>query len=407
MNKVLTVLSIFILSVVAVYAEPTVSSVMVCPLNATFNIDLTSEYYPTHPTGDDVYLIWDPGITNDDENVFTDNAIIGIAEFNYYGITSDETLYYSIDVSSASGAYEFISQSDPAYKRPYKIYVSVAWNKSDRSQNRWGAYEVTNEDSTERKPVPYEYEYHESGTMVFDIIIALPDSANIDDGVLNYEGKNYFIGEKDDYATMITATISITTEDGTEVDKAVVSFPCTGYVSNSNTVNTDLYSLLVTPTHNISNIQLSKTGTTQKIANIDFLYGVNKNSETPIGNPAIFISSSNNPYDSGAERFRFVHTDATNFITSRNSITYKLVVSDGKSRTEFDGTDYLDSGAYDFSGLENQLRIQSTKAYYNNQSFWTSWWYYNGEINLILDSHPDILNAGRYESSIYIHVMSL
>lgn len=406
------IINLIILSIIMfpLFSAPEVNNVSVWPLNGSTSIDLLSDDYPDRETGDGVYPTWIEGTTITGTNQFLDKNIIGLAQIGFNGMTNTERLYWSIDVISSTGDYELVSQSESAYKRPFKIFTVVSWPQYTTNQNRdgrIGTYEIVNGAGTERKAFPYQNGYS-SGYLIFDILIALPENDDDGDGVLTYNGRNYFVADKEDYATMVTATVSITKEDGTLVDKAVISFPVTGYVSRAGgEATSNLFSLLVTPTANSRNIQLEKTGTSMQVASIDFLYGIVRGSDTPIGNPAIFLSSSSNPYDSAAEQFRFVHSQAGSFTTSRNSITYKIIVSDGITRTEFDGTDFVPSGATNFNSLENKLEIRSNTAYYTargNTPY--SWWDYNGTINLVLDSHPDIMNAGRYESSVYIHVLS-
>ncbi len=410
MKRFCTIIYISLITIYMLFAAPAVNNVSVWPLNGATSIDLLSKDYPDRNTGDGVYPSWISGTTITGDNQFLDKNIIGLAQIGFSGMELNNRLYWSIDVVSSNGDFELVSQSESAYKRPFKIFTVVSWPQYTTGSNpdgRIGTYEITSGASTDRKAFPYQARQN-SGYLVFDILIALPSNDDDGDGVLTYNGRNYYVADKEDYATMVTATVSITKEDGTLVDKAIISFPVTGYISrNGGSATSNLFSLLVTPTPNSKNIQLEKTGTSQQIATIDFLYGTVNNSATPIGNPAIFLSSSIDPYNSEAERFTFIHDNANSFITSRNSITYRIVVSDGITRTEFDGTDYIPAGSSNFNLLQNKLGIQSNTAYYTargNNPY--SWWDYNGVINLILDSHPDLMNAGRYESSVYVHVLS-
>lgn len=415
---VLTITTLFIM-LFPIIAAPSVNDVRIWPLNGSTSINLLSKDYPERDTGDGVYLKWVGGASNQNKGTFLDKNIIGLAQIGFDGMTQNERLYWSIDVVCSNGDYKLVSQSESAYSRPFKVFTVVSWPQytAKNGDGRLGVYEIVSGSSTTRKAFPYERESnwwggtttYDSGYLVFDILIALPENDDDNDGVLTYNGKNYFLADKEDYAAMVTATVSVTKEDGTLVDKAIISFPVTGYVSyNSSATLSDKFSLLVTPNDYSRNIQLENTGVSQQIATIDFLYGIRNGSATPNGSPAIFLSSSSNPYDSSAGKFTFIHEDAGSFITSRNSITYKIVVSDGVTRTEFDGTDYVSSGAENYNNLENKLSIQSNVAYYSARGDTPySWWDYNGTINLILDSHPDIMNAGRYESSVYVHVLAL
>lgn len=414
---VFTITTLFIM-LFPIIAAPSVNDVRVWPLNGSTSINLLSKDYPDRNTGDGVWPNWVSGTSNQSQGTFLDKNIIGLAQIGFGGMTENERLYWSIDVVCSNGDYKLVSQSESAYSRPFKIFTVVSWPQYTTSNNgdgRVGTYEIVSGSSTTRKAFPYvstgnwwNPTVYDDGYLVFDILIALPGNDDDNDGVLTYNGKNYFLADKEDYAAMVTATVSVTKEDGTLVDKAIISFPVTGYVSyNSSSTLSDRFSLLVTPNDYSRNIQLENTGVSQQIATIDFLYGIRNGSATPNGRPAIFLSSSSNPYDSSAGKFTFIHQDAGSFTTSRNSITYKIVVSDGVTRTEFDGTDYVPSGSSNFDNLENKLTIQSNVAYYSARGDTPySWWDYNGTVNLILDSHPDIMNAGRYESSLYVHVLS-
>lgn len=418
--KRLTIISILLILAMSSLSSVNITNISVAPKEGSFNINMTADYYPDRASvigeGSNNNLSFGSRTgTTTSVTKYNDINMVSIAEFVYEDLdTTNDEIYFSIEVKTATGDFEFVSQSDSTYSRPFKLYMVGKYRETGRhSANTLGSYEIMN-NFADRKLIPSNYE---DGIIWFDIILALPGTWVKEGEILNYNGKNYFLAEKNDYAALFTVIVTLTDKNGNILKTASASYPCTGYVDTSSTAHNDSFSMMVTPAPASKNIQLSKTGAAQKIADISFTYGVNRdesNGTTPNGNPVVFISSSNNPYNADAEQFRFVQSNSGSFLTSRNSITYEVTALNEAKRIVFDGTDYMDASG----NVANQLPLVSKSQYFESdytvififgsqQDFTQSWYDYQGELYLTLDSHPDIMNAGRYESSVFIHIMDV
>lgn len=410
-KAVLTLL--FLLSMPLAFSI-TIDNIAVAPKEGSFNIKMDADYYPDRASvigeGNNNQLDFgsrDGTTTN--VTKYNDINIVSIVEFNFSNLkTQSEEIYYTIDVTTSTGLFEFVSQSDSAYSRPFKLYLVASHRGTNgwfNSTTRLGSYEIMN-NFADRKRIPST---NTSGRIWFDIILAFPEKSTdwIKDGeILNYGGKTYFLAPLNDYAAYFTVTVSLTDETGSVIDSASASYPCTGYIDANEVLHNDNFSMMITPSAEASNIKIENTGSMQKIANVSLSYGVNK-STAPTGNPVVFISSSSNPFNAKSEQFRFVHSGADGFITSRNSITYKVIATSDDQRITFDGTDFMDESG----NVSNKLTLQSMRQDFESDgwfsSFSQSWYNYIGQLHIILDSHPDIMNAGRYESSVYFHIMDV
>lgn len=418
--KRLILMTIILMLTMASICAVSITNISVAPKEGSFNINMAADYYPDRASvigeGSNNKLSFGSRTgTTTDVTKYNDVNMVSIVEFVYDDLdTRNEEIYFSIEVKTATGEFEFVSQSDSTYSRPFKLYMVGKYRRYGRySASVLGSYEIMN-NFAERKKIPSNYA---NGIIWFDIVLSLPGTWVKEGEILNYNGKNYFLADKNDYASLFTVVVSLTDKNGNIIESATASYPCTGYVDRSSSTHDDNFSMMVTPAPASKNIQLTKTGAAQKIADIAFTYGVNSEDDKtikPTGKPVVFISSSNNPYDTNSEQFRFTHSNAGAFLTSRNSITYTVTALNESQRIVFDGTDYMDA-----SGNVGKKLPLSTKSQYfesdysgfsifGSQSDFTQAWYdYQGELYLTLDSHPDIMNAGRYESSVFIHIMDV
>ena len=131
-------------------------------------------------------------------------------------------------------------------------------------------------------------------------------------------------------------------------------------------------------------------------------------------NPRIFLSASNDPKEQNPNGFLFVHKGATRIVEGVNAVRYSVRVTDDKGRfTDFDGTDYID-GNYQMVGTDKFL--------YSEHHYTNPFWHvvydtgnirlmhyhsYDGTVSILIDdTDQNLMQAGVYESTIYVHLIT-
>ena len=131
-------------------------------------------------------------------------------------------------------------------------------------------------------------------------------------------------------------------------------------------------------------------------------------------NPRIFLSASNDPKEQNPNGFLFVLKGATRIVEGVNAVRYSVRVTDDKGRfTDFDGTDYID-GNYQMFGTDKFL--------YSEHHYTNPFWHvvydtgkirlmhyhsYDGTVSILIDdTDQNLMQAGVYESTIYVHLIT-
>ena len=158
------------------------------------------------------------------------------------------------------------------------------------------------------------------------------------------------------------------------------------------------------------------------IADINLIYMFGDRFQTDINdntcedityNPRIFLSASNDPKKQNANGFMFIYRGATRIVEGVNAVKYTVrVTDDSGSFKDFDGTDYIDGTTYEMVGEDKFLYSEH---HYSNP-FWhvydngprqIHYHSYDGTISILIDdTDGNLMQAGAYESTIYVHLIT-
>lgn len=444
-------LVLFIFSIFSAFSVFAVT-LEVAPYNGAYGIPIASPYYQGGS--------WDdpekPTDGFDDINEYSNSEIIAVggiqnlSESEYNSIGGE----LKVTVTCPNGFY-LISQSNPAFKRPFELQLiwtdarryeqrlyytggntPVAgsnWEKID--DNQWKKdYEkdiISNEGSPEKSGTLRDWiledEEPYSDTEIFkyrnqfidfwcDLILILPgeilsnsDTLLVKDGNRNIE---YPLIEADDY----TAIVTITFEYG-DLPPESITIPFSGYYRRGEyDKSDDVCSLLVTPTAEAAHLSIPEDrGTWQTVGNLEFMLSTFRTYSTSpyTDSPVIFASSSRDPEDSTADIFRLVHesVDFNTPLTQTNSIEYEVRIRKtqglGTSSYVFDGTGSIDDVNTSHPGTVSPYGIvpkkESAKLNHTNQMDYYS---YAGVVEVMLEPGTNVMYAGRYSGTVYIHVVA-
>lgn len=262
---------------------------------------------------------------------------------------------------TAPYGYNFISQSNPEYKRPFKlILVGSVTKESTPGYADFKFYHVFDQNTQSFKldnelfqrlidkldnTNAFYYMYHHDITIWFDLILVLPGTVTNTGNLELDNGEIYPLKQTDDYV----AVVSISMEQGNK--KNDISIPISGYYSSSSTPAENFVSLSVSTTSNASNLNMNRdAGKEVKVATIDFIMdstitdvGGNAtpdNEKQSIGeleaalksagkptNIKIFFSASNAPLGSVEDGFNLVHTSVIpgSVLTNYNSASFEVI----------------------------------------------------------------------------------
>ena len=371
-----------------------------------------------------------------------------------------------IDIRSSTD-YMYVSQSNPIYQRPYKLYASPRYNFShgtlasqSKDHQSGESIEFYNDHISDKIDFhPDKAGGYSHMNVWFDLILALPYDSYNESGVL-WDNKEFPLADSNDYSSVVTITISweqkyrieynegnwediwlvgsfydssrwvdYTTKLGVSgvlrVEKTL-SIPFSGF---SSTIESgpldDTGSLVITPYPAASNLSLDAAdtgGDAIPVAEIQFImtYGSTNDVLNPsTSNTWIFLSASPDPYASNPNGFMLVHDEAGSILTSYNSTPYTVTVtgitanSDGAGGDDvvFDGKEkaadfYLNQtgpDSYIHTEPNYNLELPHTHGKYSHYSE------YEGIVSVQIPRTPvaaDGMRAGRYTSEIYIHVMT-
>ena len=372
---------------------------------------------------------------------------------------------FSLDLSvDSSSDFEFISQSDNSYRRPFELYY-VPKSTYTGTDSRGTAYKI---DRSISRTLPYDPQAN--GSVVrpgiwFDMIVALPYDEYNDVGVVANDTL-YPLQDASDYTSMVTITITCNgtlkynvyyadeyrqstwggagTGDLTFIETIeyplngfteTITIPFYGYSTSFDTPPTDsVGSLYISTTPESQNINLNPGATPGrvKVADISYLLNDGRHADTSSFadyDPSfawIFLSASPDatvPNDNG---FRLINDEAGDILTTSNNVPYIVEVQGINKSTgntagigagsivEFDGTaarssfpDVLPEGAATGANFIHTVCEYGRNlphvdnAYYHYHSF-------EGEVYIQLrpNSTTEPPMAGRYTSDIYVHVLS-
>ena len=355
---------------------------------------------------------------------FTDEEMLSLLSIKNI---SGSDASYPITISAyCPNDFYLTSISNPAIKRPFEIWIIPNSNRGDLNWN-WNQYKPAGEEAYVGKYVSslnptVDFFLKESDTSVstyaiwFDVVLVLPGTVDyennrlvvIENGVEVY----YPLVEADDYTSLVYLTISF--KDKSET----IYIPFSGYYKSegnqrkaNSTVALDVITYPEAASINIPR----RRGQWISLGEIHYLLEGNINS-------CIFLSSSANCYDSSANTFSFVNenVDYSTALTSSNSIGYeaRIINLDTRELLSFDGTTFFDLTLGSLSSNSDELKskyiIPTKKTVGGTSGSNTfpgttkdvSYSSYQGEIQIRLDNTDTTMISGRYESEIYIHVIT-
>lgn len=404
---------------IPVYSSP-ISYVI--PRDAAVKVDLAS----TNFTYSDVANInFDEGDFKAEHQI----AVASIQGLRYSDISSGASVTIRVDCPQG---LEFISESNPAYRRPFNIVVAVSYarvshNGSDSTyytmkEHRGARLSKAGEQfvlDVSQNNLPQSYASQEFW-VVFDILLEL--QGTVENGVLTMnDGSEYTLANLNDYTAAVTVSISCesnnTADSAANVNSSLI-IPFSGYYDSRGGQVEAVSSLSVSPTARASTLRLDEEqGQPIDVATVNFMRLLKTNGrldESPspfdTADTRIFFSSSANPEIDGG-KFKFVH-DAVqpgDLIDDRNSIQYEIrsVDSSGGHMVVFDGTmtraemEGPKESAGDYVIIPQNITSRSHPDYGRDVAYWQE---YNGTIQVVLERKYNMMYAGAYKSYVYVHV---
>lgn len=390
-------------------------------------------------------------------------AMGGVYDITPYGGhgSFDEPLTVTI---TCPNDFYLVSQSNPAYKRPFEIilmqsnamggikseYRLALWNRETSAD-----YEInggrTKEPMLFSEPISedlkfdytlaaaenssfFDFEkqdaingsYNNGDTEVrvycgfwFDLIINLPmDSYDAIHDTITVDNVAYPLIEANDYTAIVTITISY------EGRSKSITIPFSGYYDRGSVELESTASLIVDTYASAGNLSIeSDRGVWVPVGKMDFMAfkGTAANQSTMLqwSNPKIFISSSSNPTANSTGEFKLVHTNVRydTPLTDSNSIGFtaraRSLTSGGNTAVAtFRGEDTISSitGAGGGGISVSQIASYSDAGNIDNitgghQNASLNYYSYSGEIDVMLDPGDNIMFEGVYKGNMYIHVI--
>lgn len=466
MKKILMLIIVSVLSLSLFAAE----YLRISPYGGYANINMAATDYRDYK-GDNQTDAPFFGLDYQVKQMIAIGSVEGMSEDIEYDIEEARTgIKNPLNITiTAPYGYNFISQSNPEYKRPFKlILVGSVTNDSIPGTADFRFYHVFDQntqsfkldntlfqqliDLTERN----DFHVYRSNMIIwFDLILVLPGRVTNTGNLELDNGEIYPLKQTDDYV----AVVSISMEQGGK--KNDISIPISGYYSSSSTPSENFVSLSVSTTSNASNLNMNRdAGKEVKVATIDFimdstitdggnattdngqesieaLEGALRRAGKPI-NIKIFFSASNAPLRSVEDGFNLVHTSVIpgSVLTNYNSASFEVITyaKEGRNLYKRETVDIVvgtDSNPVQqiFSGDEyvsdpnsskithhdgtdaDQVQPDIYKAYGTINDITNNkprvYYAWSGEVYVKIDQNIEtrMMMDGRYTGRIYVHVV--
>ena len=335
---------------------------------------------------------------------------------------------FTISVSCPNGMY-MASLSNPDFKRPFEIYFypkTYRYSHTDSNGNRVYA---TDYDSgsimklNNSNPVGYfnpNLTTNYNWSQWFDVVLVLPGTVDAENNRLIVEENGqqiiYPLIEAYDYSAIITITVDF---DGAK-SQGSLTLPFTGYydgaTDSTSKASENPASLAINMYPGASNINLevSNRGVWIPVCSLSYMYFLgNYSNDYKSTRNAIFLSSSSDPFVAG-DKFVLVKDDISHDtqLTSANSINFEAKLVDLKTGNEnsFDGTDsVLSSTEYgslstSFVLLNGEVEMVEYGGTHEKKA--AVYREYQAEMQVKLEQSDVTLLQGRFESEIYVHVIT-
>lgn len=368
-----------------------------------------------------------------------------------------EKIVLTIDAVCDSN-FEFVSQSNPIYRRPFQIEVFPrvrTGNGADFADPYTSEiYLIETGSSSYEIKMPTTGQTNVNFTdnyltmLAADMVLVLPyDYANYlsgggyFSGGLTYNNATYTLADLDDYTAVVTITLTLNFEysyiDNGErdtrnyTDSRVITIPFSGFYTSSD--NRDIrgssISLFVNATNEAANLNLARQGEWITVGSIQFLFNekVKKDAGFPSENEdivRIFLSASAHPEIQSSSKFKMVHEHATSVVTNTNSLGFTarvrgtgsnvgdiLLSSNGdrvSNVVEFDGLAFMGN----IAGGSTPGSVDVVKTVCNTGRVSNNWdggkrhfHTFEGDIDIKFDE-SSMLEAGIYRGYIYVHAVT-
>lgn len=425
----------------------TTSDIRCAPYGGAFNIDMASERYTartnytgTRPWGGWLYdNQWVNGI-----GAYTSDMMIALLGTYYVPAGETENATMTVTISCPDG-FNFVSQSNPTFRRPFRILVVPKVHSGGTANEMLGTKTIL-EQTTSSFTFDFKDVYdiasgskvtfdptinRTNNTIKCDIVLVLPygDSSTFlsenpdesaidrDRDVITIDGESYPLIVANDYTALVTFIIDYeaTNEDTGEIVRLNENFtiPFSGYYEKENqTVVKSTANMYAAPSSSASRIDLlSSMGNPVKVGSINMWMDSSDSSLVP----RIFVSSSRDPNATYLNEFTLVHSsvDANTLLTSRNSINYKVRLEatggtyDSASQLlEFSGDQNIDSFRESDSGWVVLTETPEYDIPPWGSTTALSYYSYSGDIYVIVEDRSTVMYSGRYSSNIYIHMVA-
>lgn len=335
-----------------------------------------------------------------------------------YGIPSDvaaDGFFIEVNITTDTD-FEFVSISNPSYRRPYTLTlvskaqgsdgaVSIGVQKIDGNMNNKRIYFPSS--------IPPSYN---DNMMWFDMVLGLPYDEITSSGLLTVPGgEQYVLGRVDDYASFVTVELRWGTNQGYGGSK-VVSIPFSGYYrADESNFNDSTSSLQVDANAKSAALDIRNDSNREvEIATLRYAqtYVQGPQHLDELKGLRLFLSASPDPFYRDSEGFRLLHVDYQpgEAITDYNSVPFRMIarpVSNSGAEVSFDGRDYVESSSNRilYNSIKPELNTDSDFGHstgIKNPYFAT----YEGTLSIYMDYGGYMMKSGMYEETVYVHVIS-
>lgn len=402
----------------------------VAPEKGSYNVDMGSVKYPER-TEHQPLRRYEDGLFTDSVSYspYTCLAAIGVSGYNTDRQSDGSQAPYTIRfrVDSGSMGFTYISGSVPGASRPYRLYAVVNYRSENKRANLPAdVFEIMPDTIYEISPETLQSKLSATdGEMTdvwIDVLLCLPGSDTIKDGILLHNGRRYMLATANDYVTSMGFRISLRDPETLEERYSHSEHKIFGgFYKTPTDLTSNNCMLLINPIGAGYRLNLLRYGSITTVAELGFRlrytqrtrdFRVTAHAITDVGyhpdTATVFLSSSPDPFVQGS-KFTFVHKSNPSILTQANSIGFDIMVTSrdaGNSGvTIFDGTDWYNTSTGGVDG--NSLPVMYREQYVYHNGEYTAWATYDGEISVRLGNNGDtLLQSGIYESHVYVHVIT-
>lgn len=344
--------------------------------------------------------------------------------------------------ATCNSDFEFVSQSNPIYRRPFDIEVVPRVDVGNNTITEQ-VYSLKEYGGNVTIKIPEGTSGNMINMLAADLLLVLPyDYSKYDEGGgyfsggLSYGNATYALADLDDYTAVVTLTYTLTFEYSyksnysnqvttkTYTDTRTIVVPFSGFYSSSGSgdVRDDSISLFVNSTPEAANLDLAEQGQWITVGSINFIFNEKVYTNTNNNEDIVRIFLSSSPYpDVQGSTFRMIHENATSIITNTNSLGFTAriegtgsnagnisLLSSNSNSVDFDGTAYTGNIAGGKANSDKDVvKTVCNRGIINNNTITGKRHFhtFEGDIKIRFDE-SDILDAGIYRGYVYVHAVT-